>query len=217
MRTSHPQEPRSSVDVLDEMLAALDQAGRVAADVSEAVSLLDALLEEGGAATLADSPSLAEIEAIAQRIGRLSAVPSAIDWQLQETVEQAAEVLRLLRLGAQRARLASDPGTALDFVLATLAGIPERDVERLVGAPHGQLDTWSSHGVPSRDAERLATAALVLLDLGGALTATQMVQWFSDERAQLDGASPLTRLDAGAAGTRDQLRRLARTPHAVTA
>jgi hypothetical protein len=195
----------------------LDRAAQVGADVSEAVGQLEALVEEGGSSLLGSSPSLAEIEAVTHRLTRLADRPAPDDWLLHETVEQAAEVLRVLRRGALRARLTSEPQAAFDFINTTLTGIPDDDIGRLVGAAPEELDQWRERGLPSNQAERISTVALALLELPGSMTPAYVLQWFSDKRAQLDGQSPLQQLDSGDPTTRDRLRRLARASHAALA
>jgi len=203
--------------VLQHLSEALEQCEQRGISSVEAADELRALRELTRSQPLDDPSTLPEIDAVTHRLGRLARKDPLDEWQLRETVEQAAEVLRVMRTDIFRLRLDTQPQEALELVHATLRDVPEEEVERLLGAGRGELGVWHTQGVPAASAARVQIASQVLLDLRRSMSPEGMIRWLSAERAQLEGLSPLQVLDRADAGDDERLRRLAQAPHSVLA
>ena len=195
---------------LDEALDRVEARGITAGEVrAHLAALPKPIAGESPAATLS------EIAAVASRLDRL-AEGQAIDdaWEIQETLDHVAELVRTLGSVMLRTRLGAQAGEALSFIMESLAGVPEASIAILVGARPGQLATWRKNGVPKPKLERVSVTAQVVFELRRSMTAEGVMQWFSAERAQLDGHTPLDVIDSPDA---HRVLRLARAPHSVLA
>jgi hypothetical protein len=214
-----PTEPKAfdADEVLAALVAAIERTASAGLSVTETSSELDALRDEADTQTLSASPLLAEIDAVARRLRTLSEAHPIDRWEVTETVDQAAEVLRLMRTDTLRRRIDAQPQAALDFITKTLASLPERDIQRLLTASGDELTSWRREGVPDAKVERLRVVSQLLLELRDTMSPEDVMVWFSAQRAHLDGRTPLEMLRDRPDGYRERLRRLAQAPHSVQA
>jgi len=197
---------------LEELATALDVVDRHRVDTSEARDALS-VLRDSSFERIAEQPDLLEeVDAIATRLKNLANSRPDDAWQMSETAEQAAAVLREITAATCRRRLKGDSSAALDSVERALAGLPESDLAKLVGAPADGITAWRETGVPTAKAARVKIASLVLLDLTRSMSGEEAVDWFSAHLARLDGQTPLEVLDVGNEQQVARLLRLAQTP-----
>lgn len=219
MTNGNPRTQPTTLDpneVLAGLEAVLQRSASLGVIVIEASNELGLLRDNADPQALSASLQLAEIDAVARRLGALANTDPIDRWQMDETVDQAAEVLRVIREDTLRRKLDAQPQAALEFVTTTLSSSPEH-IPQLLAASWEELDVWRREGAPDAKVERLHVVSQLLLDLRHAMSPEDMIGWFSAHRAHLNGQTPLDLLRDQPDGYRTQLRRLAQAPHSVQA
>jgi hypothetical protein len=88
---------------------------------------------------------------------------------------------------------------------------------RSSAATRAGLARWRRDGVPLANVLRVRAVSQILLELRRSMTAHGMIGWFHTPRAQLDTQTPAEILDTGDDAKLREVKRLARSPHAVLA
>lgn len=102
-----------------------------------------------------------------------------------------------------------DSREAAAAVLDVMAGVPAKDLARLLGVSEKTIGVWRSGGVVERNVSRVVLVAQLLTYLRPSMTPKGLMMWFDAGRPQLDGRSPIDLL-ADPATAHDPLVALAR-------
>jgi len=204
-------------DVLGKLRVTLTRIQVKGFDVLEPAEALTTLRKHNylDLRTLDGSSLCLELMAVVRCLETLSSQHPSDQTEINETLAQAAEVLRAMTTEALQHSLEADPETALRLVRESLSGLPDEPVERILGATSGEVVTWGRVGVPWDRVRRVRVTARVLLDLRRSMSAENAVGWFQTERARLGGKTALQVLESGKAADVKTLLRLAHTPQHV--
>ncbi len=217
MSESNPQSQRPAdiEGVLARLSALLKTANVSGFDVDAALDAITGFRERANPMTLDTSSLRLELEAVVERLAALVRASPSDHWEIDETLAQVTEVLRVMTDEAVRRRLLAEPDTALRLILEALAGVSDGQIEKILGAKEGEISVWVRTGVPARKTRRVGMAAQVILALQRSMSANGITRWFHAERAQLDGRTPAEVLDSDAETDMRTLRSLAQAPHQV--
>lgn len=106
-----------------------------------------------------------------------------------------------------------DPQVAVDYISKTLQGISAGQIAELLGVSTKTVSSWASGRSTARNARnanRLVIVAQLLFYLRASMTPLGLVMWFSANRDQLGGRTPLELLDEDEASAYEPLVTLAR-------